>query len=137
MDFMRRSRSVSKLDHVRNEEIKKRMGMEKDIIDEVEKKWLQWYGHMRRMDDDRWPKRIWDWKSFAKRKRGRPLRDWNIDVKEAMNSRRLEDNDWERKDYWRLECEFEVSLLKSVSTRYYSRVNSRLLTHNKLLIYLV
>lgn len=54
---------------------------------------------MRRMGDHRWPKRIWERRPLEKRKRRRPPRDLNIDVKEAMNSRGLQDNDWERKDY--------------------------------------
>jgi hypothetical protein len=43
-----------------------------DIIDIIEKKILQWYGHFRRMPEERIPKSIMEWVPEERRKRGHP-----------------------------------------------------------------
>ena len=43
-----------------------------DIMDIVEKKRLQWYGHIKRMPEDRIPKLKKEWTPTERRKRGRP-----------------------------------------------------------------
>jgi hypothetical protein len=50
------------------------MGVKKkpDIIDIIERKRLQWYGHVTRMQEKRLPKLIMEWIPGEKRKRGRP-----------------------------------------------------------------
>ena len=40
-----------------------------DIIDIIEKKRLQWYGHVKRMPEDRIPKLIMDWIPLERRKK--------------------------------------------------------------------
>jgi len=43
-----------------------------DIIDIIEQKILQWYGHVKRVQEERIPKVIMDWIPQERRKRGRP-----------------------------------------------------------------
>ena len=43
-----------------------------DIIDIIEQKRLQWYGHVKRMPEERIPKLIVDWILRERRKSGRP-----------------------------------------------------------------
>jgi hypothetical protein len=43
-----------------------------DIIDIIERKRLQWYGHVTRMQEERLPKLIMEWIPGERRKRGRP-----------------------------------------------------------------
>jgi hypothetical protein len=43
-----------------------------DIIDIIERKRLQWYGHVKRMQEDRLPKLVMEWTPGERRKRGRP-----------------------------------------------------------------
>jgi hypothetical protein len=43
-----------------------------DIIDIIEKKRLQGYGHVKRMQEERLPKLIMEWIPGERRKRGRP-----------------------------------------------------------------
>lgn len=105
MDFLRRSCRKSRLEHIRNEAIRESMEMGKTVIEEIEEKRLKWYGHMRRMAPNRWPQIAWSWIPWERRKRGRPPRGWNQEVQEAMESRDLQENDWQDKDYWRLRCE--------------------------------
>nr|CAH7734360.1 unnamed protein product [Callosobruchus chinensis] len=51
------------------------MNLEDDRIDRIEKKRLTWYEHLKRMPENRWPIKIWNWTSSERRKRrGRPTR---------------------------------------------------------------
>ena len=43
-----------------------------DIIDSIEKKRLQSYGHVKRTPEERKPKFIMEWIPLERRKRGRP-----------------------------------------------------------------
>ena len=68
MDAMRSCR-VSRLKHIPNTTIRDRMNMENDIIDRIERKRLIWYGHLKRMPEDRWPRKIWNWIPTERRRR--------------------------------------------------------------------
>jgi hypothetical protein len=54
MDVLRRSARKSRLERIKNEYIKEIMGVngKPDIRDIIEKKRLQWYGHVKRMPED-------------------------------------------------------------------------------------
>jgi hypothetical protein len=71
MDVLRRSARKSKLEKIKNENIKEIMGV-KGKPDIIEKKKLQWYGHVKRMPEERIPKLILECVSAERRKRGRP-----------------------------------------------------------------
>jgi hypothetical protein len=47
------------------------------IIDIIERKMLQWYGHVKRMQEERLTKLIMEWIPEERRKRGRPRK--NVD----------------------------------------------------------
>jgi len=55
MDVLMRSARKSRMERIRNEHIKEIMGVKEkaDIIDIIERKRLQWYGHVKRMQDER------------------------------------------------------------------------------------
>jgi hypothetical protein len=61
-----------------------------DIIYIVEKKRLQWYGHVKRMPEERIPKLILEWVPAERRKRGRPRKTWMEGVHAAMTARNIE-----------------------------------------------
>jgi hypothetical protein len=52
----------------------------------IEKKRLQWYGHVKRMAEERIPKLIMEWIPLERRKRGHPRKTW-IGVQAAMTTR--------------------------------------------------
>jgi hypothetical protein len=58
MDVQRRSARKSRIERMKNELIKEIMGVKgkPDAIDFIERKRLQWYGHVRRMQEERLPK---------------------------------------------------------------------------------
>ena len=72
--MLRKSAKKSRIERTKNESIKEIMGVkgQPDIIDIIEKKRLQWYGHVKRIPEDRIPKLIMEWIPLERRKRGRP-----------------------------------------------------------------
>ena len=56
--MLRRSARKSRIERIKNEHINKIMGVKEkpDIIDIIERKRLQWYGHVKRMQDEILPK---------------------------------------------------------------------------------
>jgi len=74
------------------EHIKEIMGVtgKPDIINIIEQKRLQWYGHVERMPEERIPKLIMDWIPRERRKRGRPRKTWMEGVQAAITTRNLE-----------------------------------------------
>ena len=63
MAVLRRSARKSRTERIQNEHIKEIMGVKEklDIINIIERKRLQWYGHVKRMQDERLPKLIMEW----------------------------------------------------------------------------
>jgi hypothetical protein len=60
MDVLRRSARKSRMERTKNECIKEIMGV-KGKPDIIEKKRLQWYGHVKRMPEERISKLIMEW----------------------------------------------------------------------------
>jgi len=56
-----------------------------DIIDIIERKRLQWYGHVKRMQDEKLPKLIMEWIPGERRKRGRPRNTWMEGVRTSSH----------------------------------------------------
>ena len=88
----------------KNEEIKEILGVKRklDIIDSIEERRLQWYGHVRRMPEERIAKLIMEWIPRERRKRGRPRKTWMEGVQAAMTTRNLEPDQWRNRKEWRL-----------------------------------
>jgi hypothetical protein len=84
--------------------IKEIMGVKEnpDIIDIIEKKRLKWYGHVKRMPEERISKLIMEWIPGERRKRGRPRKTWMEGVQAAMTTRHLELDQWTNREKWRL-----------------------------------
>jgi hypothetical protein len=57
MDYLRRSARISRMDRIRNETIRTKMGIKKDILQEIEQK-LRRYGHVIRMEDSRTARQV-------------------------------------------------------------------------------
>jgi len=67
MDVLRRSARKSRMERIKNEQVKDIMGV-KEKPDIIEKKRLQWYGHARRMPEERIPTLIMEWIPWERRK---------------------------------------------------------------------
>lgn len=103
MDALRRSARISRMDRVRNEDIRRRVGLEDTIIKDFEQKQLTWYGHVQRMADYRLPKQAMNWIPYHKKKRGRPKITWKEGIRKAMSLRNMQDGQWEDRRQWRLD----------------------------------
>lgn len=102
MDYLRRSARKSRIERVRNVDIRRIMEAEQTLVERVEVKGLKWFGHVLRMNNDRWPRRAWEWQPPGRRKRGRPRRSWNDNMREAMRTRHLEEEDALERQGWRV-----------------------------------
>jgi hypothetical protein len=72
MDFWRRSARKSRKEKVRNGTIREVMEVRKNILEVTEEKWLQWFGHVKRMPGNRLPLKILEWEPEGTRISGRP-----------------------------------------------------------------
>jgi hypothetical protein len=104
MYVLRRVARKSIMERIKNEHIKGIVGVKgkPDIIDSIEKKRLQWYGHVKRLAEERIPKLIMEWIPLERRKRGRPRKTWMEGVQAAMTIRNLEPDQWRHREEWRL-----------------------------------
>jgi len=72
--FQRRLLGITRKDQVRNEEIRKKTGLQELIIKERR---LRWLGHVLRMENSRIPRQAIQWELRGyKRKLGRPRKNW-------------------------------------------------------------
>ena len=88
MRVLRLIEGVTRRDRLRNDDIRERLGIEA-ITTNVEKGQLRWFGHLHRMEEDRIPKRLCDWKPNTRRPVGRPRRRWKENIVEALKRRSL------------------------------------------------
>ncbi|XP_045462181.1 uncharacterized protein LOC123672210 [Harmonia axyridis] len=103
MDALRRFTRISRLDRVRNEDVRQIMGRADTVIEEIEQRQLSWYVHVQRMTDHRIPKQAMNWIPHHKRKRERPKISWNQGIQKAMSVRSLREGQWEDRRQWRLD----------------------------------
>ena len=43
------------MDRVRNEEVRRRAGIERELASRADQRVLRWFGHVERMDEYQWP----------------------------------------------------------------------------------
>lgn len=101
MDFWRRSARISRKDRIRNTEIRRIMEVEEESAVTIERKRLRWYGHVRRMGEERIPRIIQEWESKRRRGRGRPATTWIQNVHMSMERFGLVEEDVQDRDKWR------------------------------------
>uniref|UniRef100_A0A8D8U605 Endonuclease-reverse transcriptase n=1 Tax=Cacopsylla melanoneura TaxID=428564 RepID=A0A8D8U605_9HEMI len=93
-------------DRVRNEESRRIAGVER-IQERIERSRLQWYGHMRRLDENRIPLRMFNLETEGRRRRGRPSLRWvdmihkdiqkrGLDPTIVINEEKFKDRTWWR-----------------------------------------
>ena len=90
MCWIRRILGISRLQHIRNVDIRKRAGMQVTAIDRIKARRLRWYGHVSRMDSNRIPFLALHTRGNGVRSRGRPRARWRDGVIEDIKERGLE-----------------------------------------------
>ena len=79
---------VLRMDRVRNEEVRRRAGIERELASRADqRRVLRWFGHVERMDDYRMTRRVLMAEVSGRRVRGRPKLGWIDGVKLALGNR--------------------------------------------------
>ena len=87
MKCLRRLVGVSRMDRVRNEEVRRRAGIERELASTADQRVLRWFGHVERMDEYRMARRVLMAEVSGERARGRPRLGWMDGVKVALGNR--------------------------------------------------
>lgn len=77
---------VTRWDRKRNEDVRRELNVE-PIENLIVKQQLKWYGHVRRMNPDRYPARMHNWQPQGRRPAGRPRKRWGDGVAAAVEAR--------------------------------------------------
>ena len=83
MKCLRSLVGVSRMDRVRNEEVRRRAGMERELTSRADQRLLRWIGNVERIDDYRMARRVLMVKVSGGRVRGRLRLGWMDGVKVA------------------------------------------------------
>ena len=75
------------MDRVRNEEVRRRAVIERELASRADQRVLRWFGHVERIDDYRMARRVLMAEVGGGRVRGRPRLVWMDGVKEALGNR--------------------------------------------------
>ena len=75
------------MERVRNEEVRRRAGIEMELASRADQRVLRWFGHVERMDDYRMARRVLMAEVGGERVRGRPRLYWMDGVKVALGNR--------------------------------------------------
>jgi hypothetical protein len=81
------------MDRIRNETIKAKMGLKKDILQDIEEQQLRCYGHVVGMDDCKIARQVAEWNPQGKRRRGRTVNTWKDGIRDSMKRGNLKDEE--------------------------------------------
>ena len=87
MKCLRSLVAVSRMDRVRNEEVRRRAGIESELASRADQRALRWFGHVERMDEYRMARRVLMAVVSGGRVRGRARLGWIDGVKVALGNR--------------------------------------------------
>ena len=77
------------MDRVRNEEVRKRAGIERELASRADQRVMRWFGHVERMDEYRITRRVLMAGICGWRGRGRPRLGWMDGVKVSWGNREI------------------------------------------------
>jgi len=89
MKCLRSMCGVTRMDRVRNEVVRERVGVPEKLSGRVDRKVLKWFGHVERMGSDRMTKRVYVSEVEGERGRGRPPFRWRDGVRRACAEREI------------------------------------------------
>ena len=75
------------MDRVKNEEVRRRAGIEREFASRADQRVLRWFGHGERMDEYHMVRRVLMAEVSGGRVRGRPRLGWMDGVKVALGNR--------------------------------------------------
>ena len=87
MKCLRSLVGVSRMDKVRNEEVRRRVGIERELASRADQRVFRWFGHVERTDEYHMARRVLMAKVSGGWVRGRPRLGWMDCVKVALGNR--------------------------------------------------
>ena len=87
MKCLRSLVGVPRLDRVKNEEVRRRAGIERELASRIDQSVVRWFGHVERMDEYRMARRVMMAEESGGRVRERPRLGWMEGVKVALGNR--------------------------------------------------
>ena len=87
MKCLRSLVEVSRMDRVRNEEVRARAGIEMELASRADQRVLRWFGHVEKIYENRMARRVLMAKVSLGLVRGRPRLGWMDGVKVALGNR--------------------------------------------------
>jgi hypothetical protein len=91
LKYLRRVIGKTRRDKIRNEMIRMNLGTQQ-LQNKIEEAQLRWFGHLKRMDEERLTKQVWEARTEGlgmKRPRGRPRRTWNDNMQELLTKKNI------------------------------------------------
>ena len=86
MKCLRSLVGVSRMDRVRNDEVRRRAGIERELASRTDQRVLRWFGHVEIMDEYRMARMVLMAEVSGGRVRGRPRLGWMYCVKVALGN---------------------------------------------------
>ena len=87
MKCLRSLVGMSQMDRVRNKDVRRRDGIERELASRADQRVLRWFGHVERMDDYRMARRVLIAEVSGGRVQGRPRLGWMDGVKVVLSNR--------------------------------------------------
>ena len=87
MKCLRSLVGVSRMDRVRNEEVRRRGGIKRELASRADQRVLRWFGHVERIDEYHMARRVLMAEVTGGWVRGRPRLGWMDGVKVALGNR--------------------------------------------------
>ena len=75
------------MDKVRNEEVRRRAGIERELVSRADQRVLRWFRHVERMNENRVARKVLMAEVSGGRVRGRPRLGWMDGVKVVLGDR--------------------------------------------------
>jgi Reverse transcriptase (RNA-dependent DNA polymerase) len=85
MNCLRKIQGITRRDRKRNDDIRRELGLEIDIVQRIQKKRLGYFGHVVRMNSERLPNVALFGHVHGSRRRGRPKKRWLNNLDEDLN----------------------------------------------------
>jgi hypothetical protein len=85
MSCLRKIKGVTRRNRVRNTEIRRELKVETDVVQIIQRRRLRYFGHITRMSGERLPAIAFSGNVHGSRKRGRPKKRWEDNLKADLD----------------------------------------------------
>ena len=87
MGWLRKLAGISRRQRKKNEDIRLELNQMETLVEKIQKRRLQWFGHVKRMDNSRLPAKALETLVSGTRSQGRQKKRWMDNVKQDLHQR--------------------------------------------------